>query len=204
MRSERKDAPYRRAKAEGYRARSALKLKELDDRHHFLGRARRVVDLGAWPGGWLQVAVERCPQDARIVGIDLETIDPLGDARVQTIVGDLTDPGTTEELLQLLGGPADLILCDAAPKLTGISSTDRARMEEIGEAVIDAVALLLEPRGSLVMKLFTGPAGDFTRKALGKIFPTVRATRPNSTRRGSSELYVLGLHYGDHPVDKLR
>jgi len=201
MRSERKDAPYRRAKAEGYRARSALKLKELDDRHRFLGRAHRVLDLGAWPGGWLQVAAERCPRDARIIGIDLEPIDALEDPRVQTFVGDLTDPETTEDLLQLLGGPADLILCDAAPKLTGVSSTDRARMEEIGEAVIEAAAVLLAPGGSLVMKLFTGPAGDFTRKALGRVFDTVRATRPNTTRRGSSELYVVCLKHRDRPVD---
>jgi 23S rRNA (uridine2552-2'-O)-methyltransferase len=191
MRSERKDAAYKRAKARGYRARSAYKLIELDDRHHFLARARRVLDVGAWPGGWLQVAAERTGPDARLVGVDLQPIEPLGDPRVRCLAGDVTDPGLLPALREALGGEADLVLSDAAPKLTGVAATDEARLETLGLGILGVVAALLRPRGTLVMKLFTGAGGTVTRRAVERSFRSVRATRPGTTRRGSSEIYLI-------------
>jgi 23S rRNA (uridine2552-2'-O)-methyltransferase len=191
MRSERKDSHYRRAKAVGYRARSAYKLIDLDDRHRFLARSRRLLDVGAWPGGWLQVATERTPPDARLVGIDLEPIDPLPDPRVHCLVGDVTDPAIHPSLRAALGGDADLILSDASPKLTGVGATDEARLEVLGLAVLEAAEVLLAPGGTLVMKIFTGPSGVAVRRAVERKFETVKATRPSATRRGSSELYVV-------------
>jgi len=191
MRSQRKDAHYRRAKTDGYRARSAYKLIELDDRHRFLPRGRRVIDVGAWPGGWLQVVAERTPPDARIVGIDLEQIDPLPDPRIRCLVGDIADPATQTALRDVIGGRADVLLSDAAPKLTGIASTDEARLELLGTAILEAAAALLLPEGTLVMKLFTGPSGVTVRRVIERDFESVKATRPDATRRGSSEIYVV-------------
>lgn len=191
MRSERKDAHYRRAKAAGYRARSAYKLLELDDRYHFLARSRRILDIGAWPGGWLQVAAERAPRDARIVGVDLQPLEPFADPRVNSIAGDIGDPGIADTILDLLGGPADLVLSDAAPKLTGIAATDDARLETLGLAVLEATGRLLRPGGTLVIKLFTGAAGSIVRSAIAAVFRSLRATRPDTSRRGTSEIYVV-------------
>jgi 23S rRNA (uridine2552-2'-O)-methyltransferase len=199
MRSERKDARYRRAKADGYRARSAYKLIELDDRHRILARGRRVIDVGAWPGGWLQVAAERTPVDARIVGIDLEPIDPLADPRVTCLVGDVADPATHTALRDAIGGRADVLLSDAAPKLTGVASTDGARLELLGIAIVEAATALLLPGGTLVMKIFTGPAGVSVRRAIEREFKAVKATRPDATRRGSSEIYVIARGLRQQP-----
>ena len=191
MRSERKDAHYKRAKAHGYRARSAYKLIELDDRHRFLAHGRRVIDLGAWPGGWLQVAAERTQPDARIVGVDLEPLDPFPDPRVRSLVGDVSDAATHAALLEAIGGRADVLLSDAAPKLTGVASTDEARLELLGDAILEAAAALLPPEGTLVMKIFIGPAGVSVRRAIERKFQSVKVTRPDATRRGSSEIYVI-------------
>lgn len=191
MRSDRKDAVYERAKAKGYRARSAYKLIDLDDRHRFLRRSRRILDVGSWPGGWLQVAAERSGPEARIVGVDLEPVDGLSDPRVRCLTGDVTTPEIQAALREALGGQADLMLSDAAPKLTGVAATDDARLEELGLAVVEVAASLLRGDGRLVMKIFTGRAGDAVRRALDRTFRSVKATRPDSTRRGSSELYVL-------------
>lgn len=191
MRSARKDARYRRAKAEGYRARSAYKLIELDERHRVLARARRVLDVGAWPGSWLQVAAERAPAGARIVGVDLEPLVPLPDPRVRCLTGDITDPAIQRAAVEALGGPADVLLCDAAPKLTGVAATDEARLEALGHAIIEAATTLLAPGGTLVMKLFAGAAGTALRRGLAGTFERVSVTRVGATRRGSSELYAI-------------
>ena len=191
MRSPRKDARYRLAKAAGYRARSAYKLIELDDRHRLLGRGRRVVDVGAWPGSWLQVAAERVGPEGRVVGIDLEAIDPLPNANVVVLTGDVGDRGVLSAARDALGGPADVLLSDAAPKLTGIRATDDARFEALAGDVLGATSILLAPKGALLMKLFVGPAGDAARAEIRRRFERVRAMRPESTRRGSSELYVV-------------
>jgi 23S rRNA (uridine2552-2'-O)-methyltransferase len=202
MRSPRKDARYKRAKAAGYRARSAYKLIDLDDRYRFLGRGTRIVDVGAWPGGWLQVAAERSRRDAVLVGVDLEEIAPLPDPRVRRIVGDVTDPDVVASIRDELGGPADVVLSDAAPKLTGVGAADQARLEELGLGVVEAAAALLRPGGCLVMKVFSGEAGDTVRRAAGSRFRTVKTTRPEATRRGSSEMYLVATDLRVTSVDK--
>jgi 23S rRNA (uridine2552-2'-O)-methyltransferase len=188
---ERKDVHYRRAKAAGYRARSAYKLIELDDRYHVLRAGDLVVDLGAWPGAWLQVAAERVLPGGRVVGIDLVRIDPLGLRHVASVIGDVRDPAAIAALADHLGEPATVVLSDLAPKLTGIRDTDEARATELGAATLDVARRLLRPGGRLVMKAFMN--GDF-RALIERIradFEDVKTTKPEATRRGSSELYVI-------------
>jgi len=197
---QRKDAHYRRAKAAGYRARSAYKLAELDDRFGLLKPAARVADLGAWPGGWLQVAAERVGTDGRVVGVDLEPIEPLAIANVTCIRGDLRDSATIGQVVQALAGPASTVLCDAAPKLTGVRATDDARCEALLESVLDALPLLLVPGGSLLAKVFMGPGHQALMARLRGVFRTIKTTRPDSSRRGSSELYVVGRDFRPDPT----
>src|SRR2546426_8982806 len=118
MPSRRKDAYYRRARAAGYRARSAYKLSQLDSRFRLLRRGDVVVDLGAWPGGWLQVALEAVGPDGLVVGLDLVAVDPLPAPNLRLVSGDVRDPSTRRTVLGDLGRPADGVLSDLAPKLT--------------------------------------------------------------------------------------
>ena len=195
MTYERKDAHYKRARAEGYRARSVYKLAELDRRWRLLRRGDAVIDLGAWPGAWLQLARERVGAEGRVVGVDLAKIEKLPAPNVSVVVGDVRDPATAEALLERLGRRADVVLSDLAPKLTGIRATDEARSQELHETTLALLPRLLAPGGRFVMKTFM--SGDFgaTLQATRALFDEVKTTRPDATRRGSSELYLLGLGF---------
>jgi len=195
MTYRRKDAHYRRARAAGYRARSAYKLAELDHRFGILRPGDVVVDLGAWPGGWLQVARERVGDRGAVVGVDVVPIDPLGPANVSVTTGDVRDPSVVSGIAAQLGRPADVVLSDLAPKLTGVGDTDEARSEELVDAVLAALPILLRPGGSLLIKLFMGPHHLATLGHLRSVFTDVRVTRPAATRPGSAELYAFGKHH---------
>ena len=195
MTYQRKDAHYRRARAEGYRARSVYKLGELDRRYHLLRRGDAVADLGAWPGAWLQLASQRVGSEGRVVGIDLATIEQLPASNVAVLVGDVRDPATADAILARLGRRADVVLSDLAPKLTGIRATDEARAEELHEATLALLPRLLAPSGRFVMKTFMGGGFEATLRATRALFDDVKTTRPDATRRGSSELYVVGLGF---------
>jgi len=194
-----KDSYHRRARAAGYRARSAYKLIELADRFRLLRRGDHVVDLGAWPGGWLQVVVERIGADGRAVGVDVVPIDPLPAANVDSMSGDVRDPAVVRAVRERLGRAADLVLSDLAPKLTGVAATDAARQSELGTAVLAALPDLLRPHGRLVMKVFMGPDQPALLARLQTLFDEVRTTRAEATRRGSAELYAVCTGYRGQP-----
>jgi 23S rRNA (uridine2552-2'-O)-methyltransferase len=192
---ERKDAHYRRAKAAGYRARSAYKLIELDDRYGILHPADLVVDLGAWPGAWLQVAGERVAPRGRVVGIDLVAVAPLGLPHVSSLVGDVRDPAAVDALAERLGDRAHVVLSDLAPKLTGVPEADEARAAELGSAALEVTGRVLRRGGRFVMKVFMN--ADFPR-LIGRLradFEQVKTTKPGATRRGSSEVYAIAFGY---------
>jgi 23S rRNA (uridine2552-2'-O)-methyltransferase len=186
MTYRRKDVFHRRAQAAGYRARSAYKLADLDRRYRLLAPGSRVVDLGAWPGGWLQVAAERIGPEGRLVGVDLTSIEPLPGISAVLLTGDALDPAVHSAILAALGGPADVVLSDLAPKLTGIRATDEARIEALA-----ALPTLLAPGGNLLLKTFMGPGHAALLASLRPRFARIDTTRPPATRQGSSELYVV-------------
>lgn len=190
-RYQRKDRFHRQAKREGYRSRAAYKLAEIDERQRLLRRGARVVDLGAWPGGWLQVAAEAVGPTGRVVGVDVAALEPLPDAHVALIQADLGEPGLAERILALLGGPADVVLCDAAPKLTGIRDRDRALEEELLLAVERLAPALLRPGGDLLLKILECPEARPIERRIAARFERVRALRPEASRQGSSERYLL-------------
>jgi 23S rRNA (uridine2552-2'-O)-methyltransferase len=166
---------------------------------------QRVVDLGAWPGGWLEVAAERVGASGRVLGVDVADLEPLeGVANVIAIQADLTEPGVDARILEALGGPADVVLSDAAPKLTGVRATDRAREEALLEAIEALVPKLLRPGGALVLKLLESPEAQAVATRLGKRFATAKTVRLDATRHGSSEKYLVakqlrGLAGGPRP-----
>jgi 23S rRNA (uridine2552-2'-O)-methyltransferase len=199
---DRKDAPYRQAKAAGYRARSAYKLIQLDDRFQLLRRGDLVADLGAWPGAWLQVAADRVGPRGRVVGIDLVAVAPLASPCVACLVGDVRDARAIAALREELGAPASVVLCDLSPKLSGVRATDDARASELVAAALDASAMLLRPGGRMLVKLFMNADYAAHVARLRTLFTDVRTTRPEASRRGTSELYAVCLGYRP-PVDKV-
>jgi 23S rRNA (uridine2552-2'-O)-methyltransferase len=188
---ERKDPVYRRAKQEGYRSRAAYKLLELQRRTRLVRRGDAVVDLGAWPGGWLQVAAELVGPQGRVVGIDVVAIDALPLAQVTCLIADVGDPALPAEVLDLLGRRADVVLLDLAPKLTGVAPRDAARTADLLAAARDFAAATLGVGGSLVVKTFGGAESDELRTRLRGEYDSVRLVGLETTRKRSSELYLV-------------
>jgi 23S rRNA (uridine2552-2'-O)-methyltransferase len=188
---ERKDAFYKKAKQEGYRARSAYKLIELNREFHVLRPGGRVVDLGSWPGGWVQVAAELVGKSGKVVGIDLVALEPLPFAHVTLLQGDITDPRHQERLFAALGGPGDVLLSDMAPKLSGIKEVDEARSMELCRVALTCVSTLLRTNGSLLMKAFMGSEHKYLLAEVREKFTTVKTTKPEASRKGSAETYIF-------------
>ena len=188
---QRKDAFYARAKAVGYRSRAAFKLEQLAQRFRLFRRGDRVVDLGAWPGGWLQVAARHVGPTGKVVGIDLQPIDSLPERTIFTICGDVTSAGVQAQVETLCDGKVDVVLSDLAPKLSGVRARDEARMQELAACVLDFTTRLLKPNGRLVVKLFMNPDLQTYLVQLRTLFQDVRTTRPEATRKGSAEVYAL-------------
>jgi 23S rRNA (uridine2552-2'-O)-methyltransferase len=195
-RYERKDAFHQRAKREGLRSRAAYKLQEMERAERVLAKGARVVDLGCWPGGWLQVAAAAVGPTGRVVGVDLAALDsPLDLANVFAIQGDLAEASVLAALRDRLGGPADVVLSDAAPKLTGVRATDRAREEALLAAIEAALPHLLAPGGALLVKLLDCPESAGFVQRLRARFDPARELRPEASRKGSSERYLLARGY---------
>jgi 23S rRNA (uridine2552-2'-O)-methyltransferase len=180
--------PYvTRAKAEGYRARAAYKLIELDAQFHLLHRGMRVIDLGAAPGGWAQVAVQRGA--GKIVGIDLLPIEPLAGAHFMQ--GDFLDPEAPAALMKALGGPPDLILSDMAANTTGHAKTDQIRTGALAEAAAEFALAHLAPGGAFVTKAFQGGLEAGLLARLKQNFASVNHAKPRASRAESSEVYLV-------------
>lgn len=156
------------------------------------------MDLGCWPGGWLQVAAQCVGAAGRVVGLDIEAIDPpLAFENVIALQGDLTEPGVAERLLAALGGPADVVLSDAAPKLSGVRAMDRAREEALLAAIETLLPRLLRPGGTLAVKLLEAPESQAFVERLRRRFATARVTKSKATRPGSSEKYLIARGFQD-------
>lgn len=188
---KRKDAFYTKAKQASYRSRAAYKLLELSHSFGLLRPGQRVIDLGAWPGAWLQVAAELVGPRGKVIGIDLVSIDPLEIDNVIVVQGDATDPDQQRQLLSLLDGPADILLSDMAPKLSGIRERDEARGQELSRAAASSTARLLRPGGALLLKAFMDSGHAALLAELRTSFATVKTSKPQATRKSSAETYMV-------------
>lgn len=184
------DSYFRKAKAEGYLARSAYKLIEIDEKHRILGRARRVIDLGCAPGSWLQVAVKRCPGDARIVGVDLSPVEHPMPAAVRTVLGDVTKL-RPEDLPD--PGPFDVVLSDMAPNTAGRG--DDLRSAGLCRNVLALLPVLLAPGGHLAMKILEGGDTPGVLAETKAVFEEARMFKPQACREVSRETYIIGRRY---------
>ena len=186
--------PYvARAKREGYRSRAAFKLAEIDGKHHIIKSGARVVDLGAAPGGWSQVARKRAGAVGRVVAIDLLDIEPI--AGVDFIAMDFLDPDAPERLKAMLDGPADLVLSDMAANATGHRQTDHLKIMALVEAAAAFASEVLAPGGAFLAKVIQGGTDGTLLAALKRDFAAVKHIKPPASRTDSAELYVLATGF---------
>jgi 23S rRNA (uridine2552-2'-O)-methyltransferase len=184
------------AKKRGYRSRAAFKLLQLDDQFHFLKPGGRVVDLGAAPGGWTQVAVERVKPGKGggvVIGIDVTPIEPIAGATV--LAKDFYDDDAPAVLEELLGGPADVVLSDMAAAATGETQVDHLRIMGLAEAAHDFACQVLKPGGSFVAKVLRGGTERTLLDRLKRDFTKVRHVKPEASRADSAEMYVVGTGF---------
>ncbi len=206
-----KDKYYNKAKQEGYRARSAYKLQQLDETTGLLGEGRTVVDLGAAPGGWLQVATERVGPEGVVVGVDRQRIDPLEapSATVEYVRGDVTEKETIEAVRETVSEatgedpkerPVNAVISDMAPNMSGEYDLDHARSVHLARQAFEVALDLLSRGGDLAVKVFDGRDVAALEDDIDAEFEYVRQVRPDASRESSSELYLVAKNRLTAPV----
>jgi 23S rRNA (uridine2552-2'-O)-methyltransferase len=193
-----RDAFYRKAKAAGLRARSAYKLEEIARRFHLYRPGMAVLDLGAAPGGWLQILSKLVGPKGLVVGVDLQPIEPVA-PNVRTLVGDITAESTIEKLRSIRQGKYDALTSDMAPKTTGIKDVDESRSVELVRVALGLCDELLEPEGSFVAKVFEGSEFPALLADFKKRFSHAKLVRPEATRGRSFEIYVVATGFRGPP-----
>lgn len=179
------------AKLEGLRSRAAFKLRQLNERYRMIKRGNVVVDLGAAPGGWLQVARDEVGDGGFVLGIDIQPIAKLPYDNVRTFVANLTDPQTPELIRQNLPRPANVVLSDASPKISGVWDVDHIRSIELVRAALAIAKRVLARGGRMLVKVFQG---ELFEEFIGEVkekFELVKISKPLASRKGSAEVYLI-------------
>lgn len=198
-----KEHYYQMAKKQRYRSRASYKLLQLNKKFKIIKKGFYVVDLGAAPGGWSQVALESVGEEGLVIGVDLQRIKPFEEDNFLEIRGDFTADETIERIKKVLGKKADLIFSDASPQLTGIKDMDHLRSIDLAIGVLKIAASILKSGGTVIIKVFPGEEfEDFLQKTK-KMFKTVKTTKPPSSRKGSKEMYLVarGFKRGKYNPD---
>jgi 23S rRNA (uridine2552-2'-O)-methyltransferase len=186
--------PYvARARREGYRSRAAFKLAEIDDKARFLRKGARVIDLGAAPGGWSQVAAKRIGPDGRVVAIDVLPMTPV--AGVDFVQLDFLDASAPDKLKALLGGEANVVLSDMAANATGHARTDHLKIMALVEAAAEFAREVLAPGGTFLAKVLQGGTEAGVLAALKRDYKQVKHVKPPASRADSAELYLLATGF---------
>lgn len=189
----RRDQYRRLAKDQGYRARSAYKLLQINRSYNILKKGDKVVDLGCAPGGWLQVAVKEVRPSGKVIGIDLKPVTPVVDAII--LQGSIEDPNMLSKIEEILGSKADVILSDLAPNVSGVWDIDHARQISLSTIALQFTQRLLRIGGSSVFKVFEGDMLKEFRSGLDRNFGKVFLSKPSASRQESSELYIICLNF---------
>jgi 23S rRNA (uridine2552-2'-O)-methyltransferase len=189
----RKDHYRKLAKDQGFRARSAFKLQQLNDSYHLLKKGSRVVDIGCAPGGWLQVATKAVGPSGRVIGIDLKSVEPVPGAT--TVEGSIEDAEMTGKIAEMLGGRADVVLSDIAPNVSGIWDIDHVRQISLTQTALRFAQTILREGGGGIFKAFEGEMLPELKSDLRQHFKTVQLAKPTASRQESSELYVVCMDF---------
>ena len=184
------DTFSRKAKIEGYRSRSAFKLKELQNKDRLIKRGMSILDLGSFPGGWSQVSKEIVGEKGKIVGVDLQEMKPIqGTSFIHKSVIELKVEDFDANLI-----PFDIVLSDMAPNISGIQDRDNAQMIDLLDKVIYSIENFLKTGGSTIIKVFQGDSFEYAKRYIKEHFLEIKIRKPDSSRRNSSETYILGIN----------
>jgi 23S rRNA (uridine2552-2'-O)-methyltransferase len=194
IQDRKRDYYYQKAKKEKYRSRAAYKLFQAIKKYHFIKYGDVVIDLGAAPGGWIQAARKTVGSKGFVLGVDLKSIEPFPQHYVRTIVCDMAESETVQQILEMLPRKADVVISDASPNISGIWEVDHARQIDIAQQALHIALETLQPSGNLFVKVFQGDMlDDFTHK-VKQHFETVLVIKPKASRAKSSEMFILGRH----------
>ena len=196
----RKDHYYNKAKQEGYRARAAYKLKQLDAAENLIEEGDVVVDLGAAPGGWTEVAAEKVGEEGTVIAVDRQRVDAIdADAQVEYVRGDMTDESTREEVVEI-AGKVDAVVSDMAPNMTGEYNLDHARSAHLARQAFETALEVLDSGGDFAAKIFQGQDLEPLREDIDEEFKYVRTMGPDASRDESSEVYLVAKSRLTAPV----
>jgi 23S rRNA (uridine2552-2'-O)-methyltransferase len=176
---------------QNYRSRASFKLKQLNQRYGLLRRGDVVVDLGAAPGGWMQVALEEVGEEGFVLGVDVQRIEKFPQKNVATLVADITSPTVREKIREMLPRPADAVISDASPSISGVWDLDQARSVELVKAALEIAEAVLAPGGNFLAKVFQGAMMADFLELVRKRFDFVKVSKPLASRKGSAEVYVI-------------
>ncbi len=194
IQNRKRDYYYKKAKAENYRSRAIYKLSQAAAKYHFIRKNDVVVDLGAAPGGWIQAARKIVGKKGFVLGVDLKLIAPFPQEYVRTIVADLTEPETRQQILDFLPRKADVVISDASPNISGLWEVDHARQIDLAAQALKIALSVLRPSGNFFVKVFEGEMlADFV-KTVEKNFVTVKVLKPKASRAKSSEMFLLAMN----------
>lgn len=193
IQDRKRDYYYQKAKAEQYRSRATYKLSQTAFTFHFMKKGDVVVDLGAAPGGWIQAARKIVGKTGYVLGVDLKPIEPFPWEYVRTIVADITEPETIEQVLTFLPRKPDVVISDASPNISGVWEVDHARQIDLASQALELALKLLHPGGNFFVKVFEGDLLNDFVKTVKKHFEEVKFVKPKASRAKSSEIYILAL-----------
>jgi 23S rRNA (uridine2552-2'-O)-methyltransferase len=194
IQERKRDYYYKKAKEEKYRSRATYKLFQAVEKYHFMGRGDVVIDLGAAPGGWIQAARKIVGTKGFVLGVDLKPIEAFSQSNVRTIIGDINEQETIEEIANMLPRKADVVISDASPNISGIWEVDHARQIDLAHQALIIALKTLGPFGDFFVKVFQGDMLDSYIKKVKKHFETVKVIKPKASRTKSSEIFILGMN----------
>jgi len=200
LRERRKDHYYRMAKRRGLRSRAAYKLMQIQKKYHLISPGDVVVDLGAAPGGWLQVARDIVGGAGFTLGVDIKEIRPLGWENVKTLQLDINDEDAAVKILEALPREADVLLSDVAPSLSGVWELDHARQIDLARKSLEIASKVLRPGGHALIKVFQGEFLEEFLKDVKTLFSRVRLVKPKASRSRSAEIYVVAMGFRGNPL----
>ncbi len=192
---KKKEHYYKSAKKENYRSRASYKLIQLNKKFKLIKDGDHIVDLGAAPGGWSQVALKLVGEKGIVIGVDLQRIKPFNETNFIRIQGDFTTAKIQSEILSKTNNKIDVIISDAAPSLTGIKDIDQLNTMDLANNVMKIASNLLKNKGNLVMKSFQGPQYPLLLNKIKSEFKVVKTYKPDSSRNSSAEMFIVGLNY---------
>jgi 23S rRNA (uridine2552-2'-O)-methyltransferase len=193
IQDRKRDYYYQKAKAENYRSRATYKLSQTATKYQFIKRGDIVIDLGAAPGGWIQAARKIVGKRGLVLGVDLKPIEPFTQEYVRTIVADMTEPETLQQITDFLPRKADVVISDASPNISGIWEVDHARQIDLANQALQIALKLLRPSGNLFVKVFEGNMLRGFVKTVEKHFEVVKLIKPKASRAKSSEMFLLAM-----------